>query len=98
MGTPFDLSSTLKREDLNALVKKSIERFNSLPPEERAYLKAKQALSFVRGNISLDYPPEDEERLRKISEESDLGLLIGLIDRLRKEVEELKAKVQNETS
>jgi hypothetical protein len=60
---------TPRRDDLQALIRRSIEAFNALPPEEQRKHRREQRISWVYGNLSIDNPRITREMVEKAVEE-----------------------------
>ncbi len=57
------------RPDLDVLIKKSIQAFEALPPEEKKKHLKEQRISWVYGNLSLDNPHITREMVEKASKD-----------------------------
>ena len=53
------------RPDLDELVRRSIEAFNALPPEERRRHRHAQRISWVYGNVALSNPDVTREMVEE---------------------------------
>ena len=56
---------TPARPDLDELVRRSIEAFNALPPEERRRHRHAQRISWVYGNVALSNPDVTREMVEE---------------------------------
>lgn len=61
-------SSAPARPELETLIKKSIEAFERMTPEERKALRRAQAISFVYGNL-MENPSITREMVEKAYDE-----------------------------
>lgn len=57
------------RTNIDALLRRAVESFNRLSPEQKKAHRRAQAISFVYGNLSLDNPLITREMVEKSFED-----------------------------
>ncbi len=57
------------RPDLDELIRRSIEAFNALPPEEKRKHRHAQRISWVYGNVALSNPDITREMVEEAAKD-----------------------------
>jgi len=66
-----------ERPELDALVRKSVDAFNALSPEQQAAHRREQRRSWVRGELMLSHPEMTFARANELIDQAEKPLLVS---------------------